>query len=102
MSDKNPAGKERLHAVVQGVVQGVSFRYYTRQRARALGITGWVTNCRDGTVQVTAEGAHQVLETFVAWLHHGPPLARVDQVQVTWTDAAGEFERFDILATDRW
>jgi acylphosphatase len=81
MTDSSPA---RLHAIVAGRVQGVSFRYYTQDYAEQLGLTGWVKNRRDGSVEVLAEGPRADLEKLFAWLNHGPPAARVQSVQVEW------------------
>ena len=89
---------ERLHTVVRGHVQGVSFRYYTQERALALGLSGWVRNLRDGAVEVTAEGPRAALDEFLTFLRRGPVAARVAEVQSDWSAASGEFSLFDI----RW
>jgi acylphosphatase len=86
----------RLLATVHGNVQGVSFRAYTQREALRLHITGWVANQWDGTVKVTAEGSDEALLRLVQWLHRGPPAARVDQVEVAWSDGSGEFKGFQI------
>ncbi len=86
----------RLHAVVHGYVQGVNFRYYTVHTAQRLGLTGWVANRRDGTVETIAEGRRKALDEFWAFLHRGPPSAVVRQVDVEWEDPSGEFERFGV------
>lgn len=90
------AQSERLHAVVRGRVQGVSFRYYTQAEALRLGLTGWVRNLRDGTVEVTAEGQRATLEQLLTFLHRGPTAARVAAVTPAWSPATGEFRLFDI------
>ena len=87
---------QRLHAVVHGQVQGVSFRYYTVMTARRLQLTGWVRNRQDGTVETTAEGDKPALDRFLDFLHTGSPSARVSDVQTDWTEASGEFEDFAI------
>ncbi len=86
----------QLRAVVRGHVQGVSFRYYTQQEALRLGLTGWVRNLPEGTVQVDAEGPRPRLEQLLAFLHSGPSAARVAAVEPTWAAASGEFSRFEI------
>jgi acylphosphatase len=86
----------RLHARVYGRVQGVNFRYYTQKEARALGLTGWVANRFDGSVGVVAEGEKAALQKLLAFLHRGPPSARVDRVQTEWAEATGEFSRFHV------
>lgn len=86
----------RLSAVVHGRVQGVNFRYYTRQRATGLGLTGYVRNQWDGTVEVVAEGLRPRLNLLLDWLHRGPSSAYVTQVDAEWLPATGEFAAFGI------
>ena len=87
---------ERLHATVFGRVQGVSFRFYTRDTAAELDLTGWVANRYDGSVEVIAEGPRSALDQLLEFLHQGPPMAYVDQVQHEFRPATGEFKRFTI------
>ena len=61
----------RLVALVHGFVQGVSFRWHTRQRASSLGLTGYVRNCADGSVEVVAEGQGNEVQELLNWLHEG-------------------------------
>lgn len=70
-----------VHALVSGQVQGVWFRQSTRQRARALGLTGWVRNRRDGRVEVWAQGPPEAVDALVDWLWVGPPRAVVMGVE---------------------
>ncbi|MEL1265668.1 acylphosphatase [Pseudoxanthomonas putridarboris] len=67
--------------VVSGKVQGVFFRASTCARALDLALSGRATNLPDGRVEVIAEGDADALDTLEAWLHHGPPSARVDRVE---------------------
>lgn len=90
------AQSSRLHAIVTGIVQGVNFRYYTRQQAQRLLLTGWVRNRVDGSVEVIAEGRREALQQLLDFLRIGPPSARVEGVEVTWSDATGEFSTFEI------
>jgi acylphosphatase len=71
---------------VSGRVQGVSFRAASRQAAEPLGITGYARNLSDGSVEVLACGDEDALERFVRWLHEGPRLAKVSDVQVEECD----------------
>ena len=87
---------ERLHATVFGRVQGVSFRFYTRDTAAGLNLTGWVANRYDGSVEVVAEGSRAALDQLVAFLREGPPMAHVDHLQHEFLPATGEFKRFTI------
>jgi acylphosphatase len=94
--DRRLAENRRLHAVVHGRVQGVSFRYYTQRRARELGLTGYVRNLWDGAVEVLAEGSQADLEKLLAFLHVGPRSAFVSQVDTQWSNATNAFERFEV------
>ncbi len=69
-----------LHCYVAGRVQGVWFRQSTLEQARSLGLVGWVRNLPDGRVECLACGPEAALEALRAWLHEGPPLARVTEV----------------------
>lgn len=70
----------RLHAYVEGKVQGVYFRATTRDRAQELGLVGWVRNLPDGRVELVAVGERQALDALAEFCHHGPPGARVTRV----------------------
>lgn len=71
-----------LRVRVHGQVQGVSFRAATRDQARELGLGGWVRNREDGSVEAQLHGGDAALQAMLTWLHHGPPQARVDAVEV--------------------
>lgn len=88
---------KRLHAIVSGRVQGVSFRYYTTLKATELALVGWVHNRNDGKVEVVAEGNQTALEALETWLHEGSPHAKVETVEAAWGDATGEFETFETV-----
>jgi acylphosphatase len=92
---------KRLHLQVTGIVQGVCFRAYTRDEAVRLGVSGWVANCGDGSVEVVAEGDEAKLAALADWCEHGPPSARVFSVDRRWSEARGEFQRF-VIARDRY
>lgn len=89
---------ERLHAVVHGDVQGVGFRYFLLRKANQLGLTGWVRNNDDGTVELVAEGRRRELEELNRAAQEGPSLARVSRVEAEWSPAAGGMDRFDLTA----
>lgn len=88
--------QKRIHLWISGYVQGVNFRYYTRQQATLLGLAGWVRNLPDGRVEVVAEGAEDQLQELMDWCHHGPSYAEVAGVEVRWEPYRGEFSRFVI------
>lgn len=72
--------------LVVGKVQGVFFRASTRERALDLGLRGRASNLADGGVEVVAEGRAAALDALEAWLHRGPPAARVESVvREAWT-----------------
>ncbi len=72
-----------IHALVTGRVQGVGYRYATENMARRLGLTGWVRNRPDGSVETWAQGSEAAIKGFVAFLHDGPRGARVTAVNVS-------------------
>jgi acylphosphatase len=86
----------RLHARVYGRVQGVNFRYYTQLEADREGLAGWVANHFDGSVEVVAEGDRTALDHFCRFLHRGSPSARVERVEIEWSEATGEYDRFRV------
>ena len=81
---------KRAEVTVRGMVQGVFFRVETRDRARSLGLAGWVTNARDGTVRAAFEGDDERVASMVDWCGRGPRGAHVDEVEVQWTEPPGE------------
>lgn len=88
--------KKRAHLIISGSVQGVFFRYTTRQLAQDLGLAGWAMNRRDGKVEVVAEGEAEKVEKLVKWCHKGPEGALVSDVDITWQKPTNEFDSFHI------
>ena len=86
----------RVHGIVHGRVQGVAFRANTQHQAQRLGLTGWVRNCHDGTVEFVAEGQQDKVQQFVVWCQHGPPGARVMHIELDWEAPGENLEGFDI------
>lgn len=82
MADVADTDQIRRAVTVHGRVQGVSFRWYTAEQANRLGLVGWVRNDAGGTVRLEVQGPEQDVEALVAWVHHGPPAARVTNVDV--------------------
>jgi acylphosphatase len=87
---------KRAHLYISGRVQGVNFRYYTRQQAQILGVKGWVRNLIDGRVETVFEGDELSVGKMVEWCRQGPRAARVDTVNVYWEEPKGEFSGFEI------
>jgi len=87
---------QRVRLFVSGRVQGVCFRYYTREQASALGVTGFVRNLYDGRVEVVAEGAAEAIERLVLWCHEGPSMANVIEIEISREEPSGEFTSFRV------
>lgn len=88
----------RLEMRITGRVQGVWFRDSTqREAARIGGLTGFVRNVPDGTVEVVAEGPREACESLLEWCGRGPRMARVDGVVRAWSRPSGEFETFRVV-----
>jgi acylphosphatase len=98
--EENPAKPARLHAKVEGDVQGVGFRAFVEQTAFQLGLQGWVRNRWDGSVEVLVEGEKDLLEKMLAALKRGPRAASVRRVDTDWQIATGEFAGFSVRRTD--
>jgi acylphosphatase len=88
--------RARVQITITGRVQGVYFRASALAEAQALGLTGWVMNCNDGSVMALAEGPTDMLNRLIAWCRQGPRGARVTDVDVRWEKPQDEFTRFDI------
>lgn len=80
----------RARVVIRGRVQGVFFRAEAAERARSLGLAGWVRNNPDGTVEAVFQGDRDRIESMVAWCRRGPAAASVEDVEVEWTEIRDE------------
>ncbi len=89
-------GNKRVHLLIHGRVQGVFFRATAQQKAQELELTGWVRNNPDGSVEVTAEGKGDDVDSMLEWCRVGPAQAVVKHVSVDWEAHSGEFEGFRI------
>jgi acylphosphatase len=88
----------RMVLEVRGMVQGVGFRWFTRELARGLDLAGWVRNRDDGSVEIAVEGEVDVIEQFAARVERGPSGARVESVRRLPGDAVGPLDRpFTVL-----
>jgi len=85
------------HLLITGRVQGVGYRFSLRQQALRLGLTGWVRNRHDGSVEAMVAGTPDAIAALAAWAHRGPPAAKVDAV--TESPAEGDFDGFELLPT---
>jgi acylphosphatase len=85
-----------VHIVVEGVVQGVGFRWFVARQANMLGLRGYVQNKYNGTVEVEAEGERPQLEELVKQVSVGPRSAEVTNLELDWKDATHHFTHFQI------
>lgn len=88
----------RAHIIVTGRVQGVSYRYFVRQTARRLGLTGRVKNLPDGRVEILLEGNRERIEDLIRELPEGNSLASVRHINTEWETCTGEFNDFYITS----
>jgi acylphosphatase len=88
--------EERLHMTVHGLVQGVGFRWFVARRAQALGVTGYVANKYDGSVEIDAEGDRSLLEDLLKEVRVGPRSAQVNDVRIEWSDPVHRSSHFEI------
>ena len=82
---------------ITGRVQGVGFRLYMERKARGLGVTGWVRNRRDGSVEAMVQGNPEAIAALIDWARHGPPGALVTNLEEA--EGSGDYESFDTLPT---
>jgi acylphosphatase len=89
-----------LHAIVEGHVQGVGFRYFVKEKAEPLGLTGWVRNRYNGSVEFTAEGEHASLEQLLEAVRVGPSRSIVTNVICEWSTTDTKHTQFSFLPTE--
>ncbi|MBI5884616.1 acylphosphatase [archaeon] len=82
---------------LKGLVQGVFFRAFARQQARALRLNGFAENLPDGSLKIIAEGEKEKLEAFIEKIKKGPESARIKECAVEWKKAGNEFNGFRIV-----
>lgn len=88
----------RVHVIVSGEVQGVGYRYTAKMHADRLGVTGWIRNRRDTTVEAEVEGRVDAVDAMLAWMAGGPPGSRVDDARLSERTVIGG-SGFEVLAT---
>lgn len=86
----------RGHLFIEGKVQGVGFRHFTKINAQEIGVHGWVKNLPDGRVEAVFEGPEDHIDEIVALCEDGPGASRVDHIDFEWEEATGEFDSFHV------
>lgn len=86
---------ETIRVRVTGRVQGVGFRAAAVRQAHMLGVTGWVRNDADGSVEALLQGGHDLVDRMLSWLHMGPPGANVAEVDHAEEQTERRFDRFE-------
>ena len=88
--------RARARVIIEGCVQGVFFRHHTQEMAHRLGLSGWVKNRSDGTVEALFDGERGRIDQIIAWCHRGPSQSWVKKVTVEWEVPSGDFQGFVI------
>jgi acylphosphatase len=94
--DKNSQIKIRAHIIVRGKVQGVYFRQNAQRICKDYGVTGWVLNANDGSVEAILEGNKNSVEDAISWFKVGPPDAHVEKIELSYDNYSGEFQDFKV------
>lgn len=89
-------GIKQYHLLVKGRVQGVGYRVSTAEKARQLGLVGWVRNLADGRVEICIEADAEQLQQMMDWARQGPRFAEVTHIDLSENDAISGFIDFDI------
>lgn len=87
---------KRLTLKIQGLVQGVGYRYTSRNEAKKRGFTGYVSNFGNDAVELVVEGEEKNLKNFIEWCYNGVGTAMVQKIEQSWSEATGEFSGFVI------
>lgn len=88
-----------IYVIATGKVQGVGYRDYVDSYAKARGLTGWVKNCTDGSVEMVVQGIPDELKACTEALNQGSVLAHVDSLAVAWRTPAQLFDEFKVIAS---
>jgi acylphosphatase len=87
----------RIHLIISGDVQGVGFRAWITRKAQDNNLTGWVKNRADGAVEIVVEGDKKILNKFIDDCRQGPDTAWVEQADIKWLTATGEYVGFEVI-----
>lgn len=86
----------RAHLFIEGVVQGVFYRSFTRSVAQSLGLRGWVRNLYDGRVEALLEGKKESIQRAIQECYSGPLGAKVTNIEVKWEEFKGDLQGFAV------
>lgn len=95
----NPLSTRTVRLRIEGRVQGVGYRAFVDMRANELGLTGWVRNRIDGSVEAVMQGTHVQVEQMLALCRKGPPAARVERIEIS-DEETGAFRGFEVRPTE--
>ena len=84
------------HVIISGRVQGVFYRASAKEKAEELGLTGWVRNKSDGTVEACFEGEENKVKDMIKWCHQGPRFSKVKNVEVVFKDDLNHYKNFNV------
>ena len=87
---------KRAHVFIEGHVQGVGFRHFTKTNARQHNVEGWVKNLADGRVEAIFEGKEENVKQMISLVKEGPRTSRVSNVDVDWEEPEGDFGNFRV------
>jgi acylphosphatase len=84
------------HMIVEGLVQGVGFRYYVHRHATSLGLSGFAENLFDGSVEIEVVGNRSAIEELITLVKIGPRSAHVTNLSIEWKDFQSQYSHFEI------
>lgn len=88
--------RQSVKVIVKGRVQGVGFRWFTREKARNLGLTGYVRNLPNGNVEIWAEGEQQDINDLIHLLRQGPSWSQVTDLEIDEVQSQGKYDDFNV------
>lgn len=91
---------KQAHVLVSGFVQGVGFRFFVRDNAVKLGITGWVKNTNDGRVEMVFQADKKAIDQMIEICNKGPMLSEVKEIDVIWEESEKALDSFEIKPTE--
>ena len=97
MNDHKIKVHRQVHIFISGRVQGLFFRQFTQEKAQELELVGWIRNLSNGRVEALIEGDKEKIEKLLTYLKQGPPLSKVEKIEVNYQKHQGEFKDFSIL-----